>query len=144
MQRRTAAELLQATWRASTAWNELAHTPGLTSPTGKWPNDPEVGRQAALQLLDTVPAKTWWSIPNFVEAVHDAHPDFMRPPGGFDSWYLQSSEDRNLHGFESWHAIEGQFIEYLITGPMLWLGLTEVSHNRSAFRLSFAIRFGLA
>ena len=136
-----ALALLQETWRSSTTWNDLSQTPDLISPAGDWPNDPLAGRRAALALLDTIPANNWWSASSFVESVFEEDPGFMRPPGGFESWYLQSGEDGgSLRGFEAWHEVEGQFLRHLITGPMLWLGIVELGHDHSAFRIIEAAR----
>ncbi len=127
---------LQDNWRSSTTWNDLSQTPALINPAGDWPNDPLVGRHAALVLIDTVPANMWWSVSSFIDSVFEEDPGFMRPPGGFESWYLQSTDgESSLHGFESWGEVEGQYLRYLITGPMLWLGIVEVSKDHSAFRL---------
>ncbi len=135
--RTQALEQLRDTWQGSRNWNDLSQTSGVSSPGSEWPNDPRSGRQAALDLLRTVPADTWWSVAEFVNAVHEADPGFMRPPGGFDSWYLQSADEKtSLHGFEAWRQVEGQYLRYLITGPMLWLGLSEVSQDGSAFQLT--------
>jgi hypothetical protein len=132
-----AFERLQKIWKGSTTWNDLSHTPGILNPTDDWPNDPVAGRQAALSLIQTVPSDTWWSVSSLIEAVHGAYPGFMRPPGGFESWYLQSSrDDSSLRGFEAWRDVEGNYVEQVIVGPMLWLGLTEVSLDRSAFQLA--------
>lgn len=140
MARDQALEHLQDTWQSSTEWNDLSQTPGVISPTGDWPNDPLAGRRAALDLLDTVPADTWWSLSSFVDAVHAVDPGFMRPAGGFDSWYLQLAEDgSSLHGFEAWDKVEGQYLRRLIAGPMLWLGLADIGHDPSAFRLIAAM-----
>ena len=129
-------EFLIEAWKNSAKWNDLSQTPNLSSPTGDWPNDPLAGRRAALALLDTVPTNTWWSLPGFVDSVYQEDPGFMRPPGGFESWYLQSVEEGgSLRGFEAWHKVEGQYLRYLIVGPMLWLGMVEVSRDHSAFRL---------
>ncbi len=135
--RAQALEQLRETWEGSSNWNDLSQTSGVSNPAAEWPNDPRLGRQAALNLLRTVPADTWWSVAEFVDAVHEAEPGFMRPPGGFDSWYLQSADGKsNLHGFEAWEQVEGQYLRYLIAGPMLWLGLSEISQDGSAFQLN--------
>ena len=134
--REEALLLLQETWRNSSAWNDLSRTPGILSPAGDWPNDAQSGRRAALDLIETVPAGTWWSLSSLVDSVFEEDPGFMRPPGGFESWYLQSAQDSaSLSGFEAWHKVEGQFLRYLIVGPMLWLGIVEISPDRSAFRI---------
>ena len=135
-----AMEFLRDSWKDSAKWNDLAQTPDLSSPTGEWPNDSLTGRRAALDLLDRVPANTWWSLPGFVDSVYEEDPGFMRQPGGFESWYLQSIKDGgSLHGFEAWREVEGRYLRYLITGPMLWLGMIEVSQDHSAFRFIEAL-----
>ncbi|MFQ5942739.1 MAG: helicase-associated domain-containing protein [Anaerolineales bacterium] len=135
LHRAQALQHLRDTWQRSIAWNDLAQTPFVSSPAGDWPNDPQAGRVAALDLIHSVPIDTWWSLTGFVDAVHEVDPGFMRPPGGFDSWYLQSDGD-SLHGFDAWDRVEGQYLGYLIRGPMLWLGLSDISQDGSAFRLT--------
>ena len=135
--RTQALEQLREAWQGSSNWNDLSQTSGISSPAGEWPNDPRSGRKAAFDLIRTAPADTWWSVAEFVDAVHEADPGFMRPPGGFESWYLQSEDEKSsLHGFEAWEQVEGQYLRYLITGPMLWLGMSEVSQDGSAFQLT--------
>ncbi len=131
-----AAALLYNAWVSSTAWNELSQVPGLASPTGKWPNEPLANRRAALGFFQNIPGNTWWSLSSFVEAVHAAQPEFMRPPGGFDSWYLQSDADgSNLSGFGAWHEVEGRYLKFLIVRSMFWLGRVELAQDQSAFRI---------
>ncbi|MFQ5921226.1 MAG: helicase-associated domain-containing protein [Anaerolineales bacterium] len=140
MPRDQALQLLRETWQSSTEWNDLSQTPGVINPSGDWPNDPLAGRQAARVLFDTIPADTWWSVSSLVDAAHEAEPGFMRPPGGFDSWYLQSAEDgSSLRGFEAWHQVEGRYLRHLIAGPMLWLGLVDIGRDQSTFRLIEAV-----
>ena len=131
-----AIELLQHSWENSTLWNDLSRVPGIESPKGEWPNDPVASRRAALRRIESVPFDTWWSISSLVGAIYESDPGFLRPPGGFDSWYLQSSEDASsLRGFEAWDRVERPYLEHLITGPMLWLGVSELSADGSSFRL---------
>jgi len=136
MTRDEASDFLRETWQGSNTWNDLSQTPGVVSPTGEWPNDALAGRRAALDLIQTVPTHTWWSVSSLVDAVHEADPGFMRPPGGFESWYLQHAGDgSSLRGFEAWHDLEGQYLRHLIVGPMFWLGLVDISRDESTFRL---------
>lgn len=128
---------LQRAWRESTAWNDLAGMGGLRIAEPDWPNDPAAGRQAALELLRQIPAGEWWSLPSFVEAVHQRVPEFLRPAGGFDSWYLQSADDgRFLTGFGHWIEVEGAYLRYLFAGPLHWLGAVDLSDDTQAVRLS--------
>ncbi len=129
-------------WRASTAWNDLAHVPSLASASEVWPNDPPLARSAVLALLSRLPPHTWWSLDSFVSALREQQPDFQRPGGDFDSWYLQDRESGAfLRGFEHWERVEGALLRYLLSGPLHWLGLIDLGGGSAdpsptAFRLS--------
>lgn len=114
-------------WLASTTWNDLAHVPALSSPSGRWPNQPLLARQTVLALLHRLPPQAWWDVDSFVAALREAHPDFQRPAGDFDSWYLQdTATGAFLQGFEHWDQIEGALLRFLIRGPLHWLGLLDL------------------
>jgi hypothetical protein len=114
-------------WANSTAWNDLAHLPGLDNGGKPWPNDPTVSRGTILRWLGEVPRGAWWDLDCFVDHVRERHPGFQRPGGDFDSWYLRdSSTGQFLRGFEGWDAIEGRLLRYIITGPLYWLGAVDL------------------
>jgi hypothetical protein len=77
-------------------------------------------------------------------AIKDADPDFQRPNGDYAAWYIRDkASGEYLSGFESWDAVEGAFIRYLLSGPMAWLGLVDLGSERegdepAVFRLSAA------
>lgn len=129
-------------WLASTAWNDLAHVPSLSSPSGQWPNQPRLARQTILALLRRLPPLVWWDLDSFVAALREEHPDFQRPAGDFDSWYLQDrATGAFLQGFEHWDRIEGALLRFLILGPLhalgfLDLGAASAKPTPTAFRLS--------
>lgn len=117
-------------WRGSIIYRDLWHTPGLyPEPTG-WPYDPVVARGALLEfLVDLVPKQGWWSVFDFVDAVKEVEPDFQRPGGDYDSWYIRNEAGEYLNGFESWDAIEGALLEFYVFGPIHWLGLADVGEE---------------
>lgn len=128
---------LQRAWRDSVVWNDLERLGSLQIAGSDWPNDPIASRHAALDCLGRVPPDTWWSMAGFVEAVHRDTPDFLRPAGGFESWYLQRADSGEfLIGFAHWEAVEGAYLRYLIDGPMRWLGGTELSDDGERFRIA--------
>ncbi len=53
----------------------------------------------------------------------------MRPGGDYDSWYIRGEAGEYLKGFESWDAVEGALLEFYLTGPMHWLGLTDLADD---------------
>jgi hypothetical protein len=134
------AQLVSA-WLDSVEFNELALIPGL-SLEGEWENDPLRARRAALDFLSTVPEGTWWSLAAFVEAVRQAHPDFQRPAGDYDSWFIRDRlTGEYLRGFHHWDTIEGALLRFIVTGPLHWLGLIDLAapasgEPPSAFRTS--------
>ncbi len=131
-------EALAATWRDDPTWNDLFHVPSLApEDTGAWRNDPVLARQAILRHLRACAPETWYSLDGFIAAIKQADPDFQRPGGDYTTWYIRdATTGAYLSGFESWDAIEGALIRYLVTGPLTWLGLTDLGVGASAFRLT--------
>lgn len=125
--RAQALELLRETWQASETLNELRQLPDLTF-EGKWKNQPQETREFLLNLLEPIPDGQWWSIPAFVRDVKQKFPDFQRPAGDYDSWFIKRTADETfLRGFASWDEVDGVLIRYIITGPLHWLGLVDLA-----------------
>jgi hypothetical protein len=131
-----ALALLFRSWLRSTEFNELRLIPSLLL-EGEWRNDALHARQAILDFLSTVPGslapngdeagRPFWSLYAFVTAVRQADPDFQRPGGDYDSWFLRRrTSGEYLRGFESWDAVEGELVRYLVAGPLYWLGLFDL------------------
>ncbi|GAB4580973.1 MAG: hypothetical protein Fur0022_37180 [Anaerolineales bacterium] len=120
------ARLVQ-TWLNSPDFDELRQLPGLQA-EGDWKNDPLRTRRVLLKFLQHIPKRTWWSLNAFIAAIKQHHPDFQRPAGEYDSWYLKDAESGEfLRGFEHWDQVDGALIRYLITGPMHRLGLIDLA-----------------
>lgn len=120
-------EGLVRAWLGSTLYRELWHVPGLTVERAEG-YDPTLARrllQAALK--NGVPPTDWWDVDEFIYAIKQSNPDFQRPNGDYDAWYITDMGEEYVRGFESWDTVEGALIEYLITGPMHWLGLLDVA-----------------
>lgn len=134
------AQLARA-WMHSQEVNDLRLTPGLVA-EGEWQNDPRRARYAVVDFLSSVPHDTWWSLPAFIADIQQAQPDFQRPAGDYDSWYLKDERTGQYYrGFEFWEAVEGAFLRYLVCGPLHWLGFLELAAPKAdapvlAFRLS--------
>jgi hypothetical protein len=124
---------LALAWLNSPQFNELRLIPGLRA-EGEWQNDPLMARRAILDLLSGVPGKDhasehpYWSLAGFIAAVHRAQPDFQRPAGDYDSWYLRDLASGNfLRGFEHWEQVDGALIRFLVVGPLHWLGILDLA-----------------
>jgi hypothetical protein len=115
----------QEAWRNDPDWNDLCHVPSLEcDQETPWRNDPVATRQALLALLARCPLEAWWSVPSFIAAIKELHPDFQRPDGDYASWYIRdAASGEYLSGFESWERVEGALLANLLTGPLLWLGI---------------------
>jgi hypothetical protein len=135
--RSEALVFLVRAWMNSREFNELHLMPGLIV-EGEWKNDPHRARQAILGFLSTVPQSqvrgsgttepSFWSLQAFVEAIHQAHPDFQRAAGDYDSWYLKDqATGKYLRCFEHWDEVDGALIRFLITGPLHWLGILDLA-----------------
>lgn len=117
--------LVQA-WKNSLAVNELQLLPGLVC-EGEWKNDPRRARQAILDFIQPIPAGKWWSLAAFVDAIRTHFPDYQRPAGDYDSWFIRRDDQQEyLRGFEHWEQIDGALIRYILTGPLFWLGCVEL------------------
>jgi len=117
---------LQNVWRDDPTWNDLCRVPALTCDQGTdWHlrYDPVATRRSFLALLAHCPLDTWWSLRSFVQAVKETHPDFQRPDGDYESWYIRdAASGEYLSGFESWDQVEGALVVDLLTRPLRWLG----------------------
>ena len=112
-------------WSRS-GWNDLRHTPGLVSDSETWHNDPLPARTA---LLDVLPTDTqWYRLADVTAVIRGQDPDFQRPDGNYETWYLRDAETRlYLSGFENWDQVEGRLLRFLLRGPLYWLGMVELS-----------------
>jgi hypothetical protein len=118
-------------WHTSTFYRDLWHVPGLFPDTDAgFPYDPLIGREAMREFVQQfAPAQEWWSIDEFIAMVRATDPDFQRPDGDYDSWYIRNADGEYLKGFKSWDAIDGALLDFYLQAPMHWLGLVDVSEN---------------
>jgi hypothetical protein len=118
---------LATTWLNSPDINDLHHVPNL-KPEGEWVNDPLEARNFILQMVSMLPLGTWWSISSFLADIQQHFPDFQRPAGDYDSWFIRDTRTGEfLRGFDHWNEVDGALIRYLITGPMHWLGIMDLA-----------------
>lgn len=128
---------LAEAWRDSKTWNDLWHVPTLRAEPGAWSNDPVATRAFVIRLCADLPVGEWRSLESFVAYAREHHPDFQRPAGDYDSWYIRDAgSGEYLRGFEHWDKVDGALLRFLITGPIHWLGLVDKSEDADAFRLS--------
>ncbi len=120
-------------------WNDLCHTPGLKCEGENWHNDPILARTA---LLDALPrTSNWYQLSDLVDVIKLTNPDFQRPDGNYDTWYIKDADHNGyLAGFDDWDHVEGRLIRFLIKSSLYWLGMTELAElddpQNCAFRLT--------
>jgi hypothetical protein len=130
------------TWKQSSSFNELHQLPGIGI-EGEWTNDPHLTRKIVLDFLAATPGYdgeiasrkggAWWSLSSLVDDIKQSQPDFQRPAGDYDSWYIRDVESGEfLRGFENWEAIDGMLVRYLVAGPLYWLGIVDLAAPENA------------
>jgi hypothetical protein len=135
-------------WKGSETFNELRMLPGLVC-EGEWINQPQRTRLFLLKQLEALPKEKWWSLAEFVRAIKEQSPDFQRPVGDYDSWFIRRLADGSyLRGFESWEEVDGALIRFFIQGPLFWLrrvdlARAEASGPVSAFKVNARLTAGL-
>lgn len=121
---------LARAWLDSQSYRDMWHIPGLYPDDSGWSYDAAAARKAVMELLgDLLPEQGWVSINDLIEIIKEFEPDFQRPDGDYDQWYIRNDAGEYLSGFESWDAVEGSLIEFYIVGPMHWLGLVDIGED---------------
>jgi len=135
------SQTLFETWRRDKGGHELRFVEGLRWESASGPYDAPAVRETILSRLAECPQDEWVSLASFVAALKNTIPDYLRPTGDYDSWYVRDTRTKRfLTGFESWDQVEGRLAAYLLTHPLRWLGVVatgpvEGSPPDCAFRL---------
>ncbi len=96
-----------------------------------------LARQTVFTFLESVPENGWWPVDAFINAVKEEEPDFQRPAGNYDSWYIRDAQSGEyLRGFDSWDRVDGAVLRFILTGPMWGLGLLDTADNGQVCRLT--------
>lgn len=138
--RAAALNILASSWMKSTQFNELKMVPDLQS-EGEWRNNPLEARKFILDQISRLPQDTWWSLSAFIQAIQDRFPDFQRPAGDYDSWFIKSKKTGEfLRGFSTWDKVDGALIRFILTGPLYWLGFLDLA-SPAPHKFPTAFRF---
>jgi hypothetical protein len=139
--RADALNMLVEAWRSSSTFDELRLIPGIIC-EGEWTNTALDSRNSMFGFLETVSRNKWWNLSSFVKAIKEKYPDFQRPAGDYDSWFIKRASDgMYLRGFEHWDEVDGALIRFFITDVMFSLGLVDLAKAKegrviTAFRLA--------
>ena len=114
-------------WMKDELINELKLLPDIIL-EGNWKNDPIKTRGVLLEIIAKLHQKKWYRIPDFIDWMHQKHPDFQRSGGEYNSWFIKdTSSNTYLNGFENWYHVEGKLLHYFLTGPLFWLGILDLA-----------------
>ncbi len=125
--RADALKMLIKAWQESETFNELRLMPGVVC-EGEWKNQQLATREVLLNLLEAIPDDKWWNLNSFINDIKKKYPDFQRPAGDYDSWFIKRESDgQYLRGFASWDEVEGALIQFFITDILYWLGMIKLA-----------------
>lgn len=123
-------QILIDAWLNSAVYMELWHIEGLYPEPETWLYDAVSPRKMFMEFLrDFTPAGEWWSTDDFITIIKEVEPDFQRPSGDYENWYIRNDEGEYLKGFNSWDAVEGAVLEFYLFAPMVWLGLVDTAED---------------
>ena len=124
--RADALKLLVEAWKSSQNFDELRLIPSLIC-EGEWKSQPQVTREFLLDLVNVIPQNKWWSIPAFLRAIKEKYPDFQRPAGDYNSWFIKRASDgQYLRGFAYWDQVDGALVKHFIQ-TLHWLGMADLA-----------------
>lgn len=139
--RNDSLQILEKSWVESDTINELFFLPNLAI-DGNLDHNPKLARQFIIEQISLIPKEQWWNIESFISYIYQTNPDFQRPAGNYDSWYIKDKNTNEyLRGFNHWKDVDGEYIYFLITQPLHWFGLVDLASSATdekplAFKLS--------
>jgi hypothetical protein len=136
-------------WRDDHTWDELFDLPTLLCDRDGCPNEPWQVRRRLCTILEGLPEGQWLDLSSVLAGLRRYHPDFLRPDGDMDSWFVRDADTGEfVRGMAGWDAVEGALAAHLITGPLHWLGIVDLGsgdgQDARLFRVSPAGREILA
>ncbi len=141
-------------WLETPFWNELAYLPDVVlrpTPAPLEPAHEEAmrARQMVVQRVLREQPEGWHELTTFI-ARTKLYVPYLLFPRQYGSRVDRYSIGSNPYGWdfrlrrgwlthrEGWHQVEGGFIRAIVSGPLHWLGLTEINDegHPDAFRLA--------
>jgi hypothetical protein len=64
----------------------------------------------------------------FVSGIKKTYPDYERPAGDYDSWFIRREADGTyLRGFAYWEQVDGALVRFFVTDILHWLGMLDLA-----------------
>ena len=89
--------------------------------------------------LEDVPADEWFSLQSFIAFIKQVDPDYQRPNGDYETWYIQDKQGKSLMGFKHWDQVDGALIQFMVTCVLPFLSAVDLGgspESPTAFRLT--------
>jgi len=120
-------------WRTNAAWNDLQHTTTLlVEKAVSLRGDAVAVRAAILAALHASVPGAWHTLTTLFARMKTQTPDFLR--SDFDVDYVRdATSGEYLRGFAAWDRVEGAVIQYVLSGPLFWLGVIDVDADATSF-----------
>ena len=120
-------------WRDSPAWNDLERLPTLELHNReRWQHNSRATRNAFLRYCRNLQPTRWYSLADIMALLQEHAPDFQRPDGNYDDWYVKNQvAGRFAKGFKDWDLVEGELARFYLLSPMVWLGALRVAEQRN-------------
>ncbi len=124
--REDALGALYKSWFESQTFDELRFISTIVC-EGEWKNQAQVTREFLMNLVGEIPQSKWWSLSAFLRDLKTKFPDFQRPAGDYDSWFIKRAADgQYLRGFAYWDFVDGALVKYFIQ-MLHWLGKADLA-----------------
>ncbi|HEX2987264.1 MAG TPA: hypothetical protein VHS06_03740 [Chloroflexota bacterium] len=123
---------------ANRFWSDLEAAGRVRQLLGGRRIDEASARKVALHYLDTLCGENWCDDAAFCEAVRSTNPDFLREDYSSPGWaVIDTRSGIELSGEGSWNAVEGEWLRYLLLGPLFWLGFVRWGTSPGGLPIAF-------
>ncbi len=116
------------TWRKSSVYDELHEDMDDLKIEEAPVFDRISPRNTILKLLTLLEPGTWWSLNGFTTAVKNVDSAFLRKHFSNERWIMYDNAGNDLSGLGSWFQLEGSYIQFMIFGPLQWLGIIQTAY----------------
>ena len=118
------------------SWSDLTEAGRVRQSLGSRRIDETAARQVVLHYLrEFSTSAVWISEASFCDAVHAANPDFLREDyASLSSAMVDVAAEAELSGADSWDPVEGEWIRYVLRGPLYWLGIVRWGRDSAGRR----------
>ncbi len=119
-------------------WSDLAAAGRVRQSLGTRQINEGAARRLLVNLLEESSERGWIDEDRFCEALRRQNPDFLREDYSSPSWaVLDTATDGELYGAGSWDTVEGEWVRYVLRGPLHWLGLIRWGMTRAGGAVGF-------